>query len=99
MSRRRGTFAEFKEHTLAVARGERSVDPMEPRLWHQSGSEVLKNYSIDDLEDTRRRIEETEDWVKRCSERSPGLGWDHVKQRLRGEREAVEAEISRRLPP
>jgi predicted transcriptional regulator len=27
------TFREFKEYTLAVARGERTVDPTEPKVW------------------------------------------------------------------
>jgi hypothetical protein len=26
-------FQEFKEYTLAVARGEREVDPSEPKVW------------------------------------------------------------------
>ena len=37
MTRRSGTFEEFKDHTLAVARGERSVDPREPRIWCERG--------------------------------------------------------------
>jgi hypothetical protein len=28
-----GTFREFKDFTLAVARGERQVDPNEPKIW------------------------------------------------------------------
>ena len=28
-----GTFDQFKEFTLAVARGERKVDPSEPKVW------------------------------------------------------------------
>jgi hypothetical protein len=28
-----GTFQQFKDYTLAVARGERKVDPNEPRIW------------------------------------------------------------------
>lgn len=28
-----GTFEEFKDFTLAVARGERTVDPNEPKIW------------------------------------------------------------------
>jgi hypothetical protein len=28
-----GTFKEFKDFTLAVARGERQVDPNEPKIW------------------------------------------------------------------
>ncbi len=35
MNRRTGTFEEFKDYTLAVARGERSVDPDEPKSWHE----------------------------------------------------------------
>lgn len=31
-----GTFAEFKEFTLAVAKGERTVDPKEPKIWYES---------------------------------------------------------------
>ncbi len=33
MKRRTGTFQEFKDHTLAVARGERRVEADEPRMW------------------------------------------------------------------
>ena len=33
MSRRVGTFGEFKDYTLTVARGERKVDPQEPKIW------------------------------------------------------------------
>ncbi len=33
MRRRTGTFQEFKDYTLAVARGERRVEPSEPRVW------------------------------------------------------------------
>ena len=33
MKRKVGTFEEFKEYTFAVARGERAVDPREPRVW------------------------------------------------------------------
>lgn len=29
----RGSFREFKEFTLAVARGERKVDPRKPKIW------------------------------------------------------------------
>jgi predicted transcriptional regulator len=35
MKRRSGSFQEFKEYTLAVARGERKVDPSEPRIWRE----------------------------------------------------------------
>jgi predicted transcriptional regulator len=33
MKRRTGTFQEFRDYTLAVARGERKVDPSEPKVW------------------------------------------------------------------
>src|SRR4051812_22236322 len=33
MKRKTGTFQEFKDYTLAVARGERRVDPSEPKVW------------------------------------------------------------------
>jgi len=33
MKHRTGPFQEFKDHTLAVARGERRVEPGEPRVW------------------------------------------------------------------
>lgn len=33
MTRRTGTFEEFKDYTLAVVRGERKVDPSEPKIW------------------------------------------------------------------
>jgi len=33
MKRRTGTFQEFKDYTLAVARGEHRVEPSEPRIW------------------------------------------------------------------
>jgi len=35
MKRKTGTFQEFKEYTLQVARGERTVDPSEPRVWYE----------------------------------------------------------------
>ncbi len=35
MNRRNGTFTEFKDYTLAVARGERTVDPSEPKVWQE----------------------------------------------------------------
>jgi hypothetical protein len=35
MSQRSGTFEEFKEHTLAIARGERLVDAGEPKTWSE----------------------------------------------------------------
>jgi predicted transcriptional regulator len=31
-----GTFAEFKDFTLALARGERKVDPNEPKIWMET---------------------------------------------------------------
>jgi predicted transcriptional regulator len=33
VKRKAGTFQEFKEYTLTVARGERTVDPREPKVW------------------------------------------------------------------
>ncbi len=33
---RTGTFQEFKDYTLAVARGVRKVDPNEPKIWIES---------------------------------------------------------------
>ena len=33
VKQRTGTFQKFKEHTLAVARGERRVAPGEPKVW------------------------------------------------------------------
>ncbi len=40
MSHKTGTFEEFKDHTLAVARGERTVDPHEPKVWvERTGAE------------------------------------------------------------
>jgi len=33
MTRRTGTFQEFKDHTLAIARGERRIEPGEPKVW------------------------------------------------------------------
>jgi hypothetical protein len=35
MNRRTGTFEEFKDYTLAVVRGERRVDPSEPKIWRE----------------------------------------------------------------
>ena len=35
MSRRSGTFQEFKDYTLAVARGEQKVDPAKPKTWRE----------------------------------------------------------------
>ena len=96
MRTRNGTFQQFKEHTLAIARGERLADPQESRRWVEQPLGRLKDYSTDDFEDTRRRIEETEEWISQTSERRPGPGWDHVKERLRCDREAVEAELNRR---
>ena len=33
MNRKSATFGEFKDYTLAVVRGERAVDPNEPKVW------------------------------------------------------------------
>jgi hypothetical protein len=35
MKTRTGTFQEFKEHTLAIARGERKVETDEPKIWRE----------------------------------------------------------------
>jgi predicted transcriptional regulator len=35
-STKTGTFKEFQDFTLAVARGERKVDPHEPKIWIES---------------------------------------------------------------
>jgi predicted transcriptional regulator len=35
MKRKTGTFGEFKEFTLALARGERKLDPSEPKVWFE----------------------------------------------------------------
>jgi len=43
-----GTFAEFKEFTLAVVKGERNVDPKEPKIWYES---------IDGSEHARRQVQ------------------------------------------
>ncbi|MGD9614283.1 MAG: hypothetical protein AB7H90_07225 [Alphaproteobacteria bacterium] len=96
MRTKTGTFQQFKERTLAIARGKRHPDPHEPRIWVEQPLRRLQDYSTDDLEDARRRIEETEEWISQTSERRPGAGWDHVKERLRCDREAVEAELNRR---
>jgi hypothetical protein len=44
MRRKIGTFDEFKEFTLARARGERKLDPSEPKVWSQSveGAELVR---------------------------------------------------------
>jgi hypothetical protein len=99
MKQRTGTFQDFKDYTLAVARGERQVDAGEPKVWREAKARPLDDYTIGDLEETRQRIEETEAWVKRKCEKLPGPGWDHIRERLRHDRESVEAEINRRLPP
>lgn len=35
MKTRTGTFQDFKEHTFAIARGERQVGPDEPKIWRE----------------------------------------------------------------
>ncbi len=35
MKQKSGAFQEFKDYTLAVARGERKVDPREPKIWRE----------------------------------------------------------------
>jgi len=53
MNRRTGTFEEFKDYTLAVARGERRVDSSEPKIWRERsiagkrGEEPKKSAAID----------------------------------------------------
>jgi predicted transcriptional regulator len=36
MKRKTGTFGDFKEFTLALARSERKLDPNEPKVWFES---------------------------------------------------------------
>ena len=44
---RAGTFQEFKDFTLAVARGERTVDPNEPKIWMElRDGEVEKEAAV-----------------------------------------------------
>jgi hypothetical protein len=38
MSRKSATFQEFKDYTLAVARGQRKVDPSEPKVWNEASA-------------------------------------------------------------
>ncbi len=42
---RTGTFREFQDFTLAVARGERKVDPNDPKIWveRREGEETGEN--------------------------------------------------------
>src|SRR6185312_3970499 len=45
-----GTFKEFQDFTLAVARGERKVDPNEPKIWIEAreggtGSETAVQFT------------------------------------------------------
>jgi predicted transcriptional regulator len=47
---RTGTFQQFKDYTLAVARGERKVDPNEPKIWierrdDQAGTETAIQFT------------------------------------------------------
>jgi len=99
MSQRTGSFEDFKTYTRAVAGGERKIDPSEPKRWREKPRKPLEDFSIGELEEARQRIEETEEWVKRTSGERPGPGWGHVCDKLRDNREAVEMEINRRLPP
>jgi predicted transcriptional regulator len=39
MKERVGTFKEFQDYTLAVARGQRKVDPSEPKIWAEASRE------------------------------------------------------------
>lgn len=36
MKRKVASFTEFKDYTLAVARGERRVSPREPKIWYEA---------------------------------------------------------------
>ena len=99
MRTKTGTFQQFKEHTLGIARGERQHDPDEPRIWVEQRSRGLHDYSIRDLEEARRRIEETQEWVSGKAQLLPSPGWEHLKERLRCDREAIEAELNRRGQP
>ncbi len=36
MRQKSGTFQEFKDHTLAIVRGERRVEPGEPEIWSET---------------------------------------------------------------
>ncbi len=48
-----GTFKEFQDFTLAVARGERTVDPNEPKIWmetRESGTDVQAAVRFTSLE-------------------------------------------------
>jgi hypothetical protein len=52
MNQRSGTFSEFKEYTLTVARGERAVDPSEPKVWRERaerepGAKRAQGVSVD----------------------------------------------------
>jgi hypothetical protein len=46
MTQKNGTFQDFKEHTLVIARGERSRKPGDPKIW----SEVAGSDNQADIE-------------------------------------------------
>jgi hypothetical protein len=48
MSQRTGTFKEFQEHTLAIARGDREVEPDEPKIWSQPVAQTIQSQSASD---------------------------------------------------
>lgn len=53
MKRKEATFQEFKEFTRAVVRGERAVDPNEPKIWVErveSGGEADNSVYFPSLE-------------------------------------------------
>jgi predicted transcriptional regulator len=50
MSQKIGTFEEFKNYTLAVARGERPVDPREPKIWVERTAEAEGTVQFRSLE-------------------------------------------------
>lgn len=51
MTTRAGTFEEFKAYTLEVARGERAVDPNEPKIWvERVGTDAAETVRFRSLE-------------------------------------------------
>ena len=49
---RTGTFEQFKDYTLAVARGEREVDPSEPKIWIERHDDALEGQT--EIDPTRK---------------------------------------------
>ncbi len=52
-----GSFREFKEFTLAVVRGERKVDPAEPKIWVESADPSEKRATLVQFQSLRSRRE------------------------------------------